>query len=129
MQDVKMIIAVRTDLNMRKGKMVAQGGHAALKFLIENNESDRPDELLVKLSPAEAQWMFNGMFTKICVGVGSEEELQQLILQAQLKGIEVQSITDVGRTEFNGVATLTCAAFGPDENQILDEVTGHLKPL
>lgn len=109
--------------------MIAQGAHAALKFIIDNNESDRPNELLLKCSPAEALWLFGGAFTKICVGVGSEEELQNLILQAQLKNVEVHSITDAGRTEFNGVPTLTCAAFGPDDIDVINDITGHLKLL
>lgn len=126
---VKQVIVMRKDLNMRKGKMIAQGSHASMKFLVDNNESNRSDELLIKLSPAEAIWLFSGAFTKICVSVDSEEELEQLILSAELKEIEVHRIIDAGRTEFNGVPTLTCAAFGPDFVDELDKITGHLKLL
>lgn len=129
MGEVKQVIAMRKDLSMRKGKMIAQGAHASLKFLVDNNESDRNDELLVKLSKEEAIWMYNGSFTKICVAVDSEEELKQLIFAAKLKNIEVHEIIDSGRTEFNGEPTLTCAAFGPDDADVLDQVTGHLKLL
>lgn len=126
--EVKQVLVVRKDLNMRKGKMVSQGGHAAMKFLLEANESTKPDELLVKLSPAEIQWLMSG-HTKITCGCDSEDELKQLILAAKLKNIEVHEIIDAGRTEFNGVPTLTCAAFGPCDAEVLDEVTGNLKLL
>jgi PTH2 family peptidyl-tRNA hydrolase len=129
MSEPKMVIAVRRDLNLRKGKLAGQVGHAVMKFLIDNNESERADELFVKLSKPEAIWMFNGVFAKVIVGVDSEQELLDLILRAQLKNVEVSPIVDLGRTEFNGVKTLTCAAFGPDDPDVLDEVTGHLKLL
>lgn len=127
--EVKQVLVVRKDLNMRKGKMVAQGAHAAMKFLIDNNESTRPDELYVKLSPAEAQWLFGGGFTKAVCGCDSKEELEQLVLVAKLNNIEVHEIIDSGRTEFHGEPTLTCAAFGPDNAELIDKVTGHLKLL
>jgi PTH2 family peptidyl-tRNA hydrolase len=129
MGEVKQVLVIRKDLNMRKGKMVAQGAHSAMKFLIDNNVSDTTDKLIVELSPAEAQWIFGGSFTKIVVGCDSEDELKQLVLQAKLKNIEVHEIIDAGRTEFHGEPTLTCAAFGPEDSELLDEVTGSLKPL
>jgi PTH2 family peptidyl-tRNA hydrolase len=32
---VKQVIVMRKDLNMRKGKMVAQGAHASMKVMME----------------------------------------------------------------------------------------------
>jgi PTH2 family peptidyl-tRNA hydrolase len=126
MSDVKQVIVVRKDLSMRKGKMCAQVAHASMKFLTDNNEAERGDEVHVKLSPAEATWL-TGSFTKIVVGVDSQDALEDLILNAELSGIEVHPIIDAGRTEFNGVPTLTCAAFGPCEAEFLDPITGNLK--
>ncbi len=126
MNDVKQVIVVRKDLSMRKGKMCAQVAHAAMKFLVDNNEADRGDELLVKLSPAEVAWL-SGSFTKVVVSVDSEDALRDLILKAQLLGVDVYPIVDNGRTEFNGVPTLTCAAFGPNEVDVIDQITGGLK--
>ena len=31
---IKQVIVMRNDLNMRKGKMVAQGAHASIMFLV-----------------------------------------------------------------------------------------------
>lgn len=129
MADVKQVIVMRKDLNMRKGKMVAQGSHAAMKFLVDNNAADGPTELHVELSPAEAQWLFGGAFTKITLGCDSEEELRELIMRAELFGIDAYPIVDSGKTEFNGVPTLTCASFGPAFVEDIDKVTGHLKPI
>lgn len=126
MSDVKQVIVVRKDLNMRKGKIAARVAHASMKFLTDNNEADRGDEIVVKLSPAEAMWL-TGSFTKVVVGVDSEDALNDLVFKAELEGIEVHPIVDADRTEFDGVPTLTCAAFGPCEADVLDKITGNLK--
>jgi PTH2 family peptidyl-tRNA hydrolase len=126
MNDVKQVIVVRKDLNMRKGKIAAQVAHASMRFLTDNNEAERGDEIIVKLSPAEAMWL-TGSFTKVVVSVDSEDALQDLIFSAEMSGIEVHPIIDSGKTEFDGVPTLTCAAFGPCEADVLDKITGNLK--
>lgn len=126
MGEVKQVIVVRKDLNMRKGKIAAQVAHAAMKFLTDNNEAERGDEIIVKLSPSEAMWL-SGSFTKVVVGVDSEDALNDLVLRAELSNIEVHPIVDAGRTEFNGVPTLTCAAFGPCDSDVIDKITGNLK--
>jgi len=127
MSDVKQVIVVRKDLNMRKGKIAAQVAHASMKFLVDNNEAERGDEITVKLSPAEAEWLLSGSFTKIVVGCDSEDALRDLVFQAELADIEVHPIIDSGRTEFDGVPTLTCAAFGPCTAAEVDKITGNLK--
>ena len=126
MSDVKQVIVVRKDLNMRKGKIAAQVAHASMKFLTDNNEAERGDEVIVKLSPAEAMWL-TGSFTKVVVGCDSQYALEDLVMRAELEGVEVHPIIDSGRTEFDGVPTLTCAAFGPCDSDTLDKITGNLK--
>lgn len=129
MSAVKQVIVVRKDLNMRKGKLAAQVAHASMKFLVDNNTSERPDTLLVELGPDEAQWLFNGSFTKVVVGCSSEGELRDLLLKAELLGVNACHIIDSGKTEFKGEPTLTCAAFGPAPADEVDRVTGHLSLL
>jgi PTH2 family peptidyl-tRNA hydrolase len=114
---VKQIIALRTDLNMRKGKMVAQGAHASVAVVVNNVPDPRIDE-----------WLDNS-FTKICVRVDSELELLDLYERAQAANLLTALITDNGRTEFGGVYTRTCLAIGPDTDENLGPVTGHLKLL
>lgn len=128
MIDVKQVIVVRKDLSMKKGKLAAQVAHASMKFLTDNNEADRFDELVVKLSPAEAQWL-SGSFKKIVVGVDSENALEDLILQAQLEGIEVHPIFEGEQMSNTQIPTLTCVALGPCESEILDKITGNLSVI
>jgi PTH2 family peptidyl-tRNA hydrolase len=129
---------MRTDLNMRKGKMIAQGSHASMAFLTRNGEfgiygynHGYPECFMNgKLSNLkEAQeWMENS-FTKICLYVNSEAELDEIYQKAENAGLTVHMVVDNGLTEFNGVKTKTCLAIGPHYSEKIDPITGHLKPL
>lgn len=132
---VKQVIVMRKDLNMRKGKMVAQGAHAAISFITKRLIHEYTDEeagfsrYSIVFTPAEEEWIRDS-FTKVCVYVNSEQELKDIIAQAFVKGeLECNPITDNGTTEFHGVPTLTCCAIGPDEAEKIDIVTGQLKLL
>lgn len=122
MSTPKQVIVLRKDLNMRKGKMVAQGAHASMAVILEEQlKSHYP-------TPAIAEWL-NGSFTKICVSVSSEDELVQLYTEAKARGIPCSLIKDSGFTEFNGVPTLTAVAIGPDYPEVIDPLTKHLPLL
>lgn len=110
---------MRNDINMRKGKMVAQGAHAAIAILT-NLKGEYPQVL--------KEWLANS-FTKICVGVSSEEELIAIYDMAISAGLLASFIVDNGQTEFAGVPTATCVAVGPGYVEDIDRVTGHLKLL
>lgn len=120
---------MRKDLNMRKGKMVAQGAHASMKAILSKAES-RAFELSIDLPPKSAikNWIENG-YTKICVSVDSEKELLEIYNEAKKAGLMCGLITDAGLTEFNGVPTKTCCAIGPEWSNEIDKITGHLKLL
>lgn len=137
----KQVVVMRTDLNMRKGKMVAQGAHAALGCILQlMQKHDGPwpaEDMKTKttyrtLSYTEDQplhdWL-ESKFTKVCVSVDSEKELLDVYNSARRFGLNVCLITDEGLTEFNGVPTVTCLAIGPDEVGRINEITGHLKLL
>jgi PTH2 family peptidyl-tRNA hydrolase len=125
--DVKQVLIIRKDLNMRKGKMVSQGAHASMKVLLDSM-SKTEDMYSLKLSAAWGEWL-NGSFTKITLGFDSEEELLGIHEKAKNSGLPVSLIIDNGLTEFNGVKTITAIAIGPDFGSAIDEVTGHLKLL
>jgi PTH2 family peptidyl-tRNA hydrolase len=74
----------------------------------------------------ERAWL-EGLFTKVCVRVDSDEALLAVAEAAEKAGIRVEVITDSGRTEFAGVPTRTCLALGPDQASKIDQVTGHLE--
>ena len=119
-KEPKQVIVMRTDLGMRKGKMIAQGAHASLKVLLDYQDAMG--------WPARALWLENS-FAKICVRVDSEEELLRVYAHALNEGLHAALIVDSGRTEFNGVPTRTCIAIGPEFPSKIDPVTGHLKLL
>jgi len=125
MSEIKQVIVIRKDLKMRRGKEIAQGAHASMAFM-----SHRIREALatgaLEFTPEQVEWI-SGLFAKITLQVNSEEELLAVADAAKQAGIECHVITDAGRTEFNGVATITACAIGPDEAQKIDKVTGHLK--
>lgn len=134
---IKQVTVMRKDLHMRKGKMIAQGQHASMMFIIKRliKCSDvyelEPiyDNHIIKFSKVQEEWLFNNEFAKICVYVNSEEELRTVMANAFREGLECNEIIDSGHTEFNGVPTLTCCTIGPDESEKIDKVTGHLKLL
>ncbi len=112
---------------MRRGKEIAQGSHASMAFLINRMRASPAvsTEVSLNLKPAELQWITKGM-AKVCVKVNSEEELLECHAKAQAEGLESHLIRDSGRTEFDGVPTLTACAIGPDEPERIDRVTGEL---
>ena len=79
-----------------------------------------------RLSRAQLQWIRSG-FTKVCVRVNSEEELLEIEDKAKAAELPCYLIKDSGKTEFDGVPTLTCLAIGPDWSDEIDKVTGALK--
>jgi PTH2 family peptidyl-tRNA hydrolase len=114
----KQVIVVRNDLNMRKGKMIAQGAHASLAAFMEADPDD----------PALLDWL-DGAGAKIAVSVPSEEALLDVYERARAAGLPCALITDAGRTEFGGVPTRTAVAVGPAWSDAVDAITGELKLL
>ena len=129
----KQVIVMRKDLNMRKGKMVAQGSHASLgAFLKCFRKYKTSDDTTIFTTEFDEDsvleaWL-NGVFTKICVSVDSEQELLDLYASIP-EGIPCALIKDAGITEFNGVPTYTCIGIGPYVTEEIDKLTSHLKLL
>src|SRR5215510_5628252 len=81
----KQVIVMRKDLNMRKGKMIAQGAHASLKVLLDRGRLDGPTATIA-LTDAMAAWV-GGRFTKVCVSVTSQAELDAVYARAVAAGV------------------------------------------
>ena len=129
MSDPKQIIVVRKDLNMRKGKMIAQGAHGSLGAVLKAMvRTDSHLSLNLNTNEALKQWI-NGPFKKIAVSVNSEQELLDLYKKAQDAGLLSVLITDSGLTEFSGVPTHTVVAIGPAFPEDVDPLTSHLPLL
>ncbi len=127
---------MRKDLNMRKGKMIAQGSHASMSFLTKglnisqtiNSEGDPCFFACIAFTEEINHWLRNS-FRKICVYVNSEEELEAVHQKALDNGLISHMLTDNGATEFNGVKTKTCCAIGPASDHKFKNVTDHLPLL
>jgi len=123
----KQTIVLRKDLNMRKGKMVAQGAHASMRAILQLGRQEGGN-FVIPLDERLEPWLL-GRFKKICVSVNSEAELLQLHQQAKAAGLITALIQDAGLTEFGGVPTYTALAVGPDTADRVDLVTGSLPLL
>ena len=127
--ETKQVIVMRKDLNMRKGKMIAQGSHASMACLTRLMYPIE-DGTTIKIEGYDelTQWLGNS-YAKICVSVDSENELLNVYQNAKNAELNVQLIEDSGRTEFGGITTKTCLCIGPHEVSKIDEITKHLKLL
>lgn len=137
----KMVIVVRKDLKMPRGKIAAQASHAAVGAVIQALYNSRLEESDFKLdkdyhfykvrknataSSATKEWLA-GEFTKITVAVDSLEALEEIEKKALDAGLNVCKITDNGHTCFDGVPTVTCLAIGPCYSSQVDPITKELK--
>ena len=115
----KQVIVMRKDLNMRKGKMIAQGAHASMKVFLDRShvvgdDSGMDHRVLLTTDPMR-EWI--------------EGLLIDIYNKAKEAGIPCSMIEDAGLTEFNGVVTKTCIAIGPEYPEVIDPITRHLKLL
>ena len=128
--ETKQVIVIRKDLNMRRGKEIAQGAHASMAVffnMMEMQKNGRKYECsFTHSSEAMHEWMTKG-FTKITVKVDSEAELLETYNKAKAAGLPCSLIRDAGKTEFNGTPTLTAVAIGPAGSTEIDKITGDLK--
>jgi len=118
-EDVKLVLAVRTDLGMGKGKIAAQCSHATLacyKYLLNHAPS----------APLLKRWEWGGQ-PKIAVQVKSEEELETLQAQSFSLGLCARIIHDAGRTQIAAGSATVLGVLGP--KSVVDQVTGQLKLL
>jgi len=122
---LKQVIVVRKDLKMRKGEMCVQASHASIGSIVSTRSFDTDSHSTqAYLSPEEDRWLGEGM-AKVCVRVGSEDELDEIYQQSLDAKVNAYMVVD----EYDGVPTKTCLAIGPDRVEAIDEITDHLKLL
>jgi peptidyl-tRNA hydrolase, PTH2 family len=132
---LKQVIVMRKDLNMRKGKMIAQGAHASMKVVLDQFSKHTKQFNSYEIGVLETvkghlwDWLTGDKFTKIVLGVDSELELIDLYYFAKQAYLPVAKIIDNGTTEFHNKKVLTCIAIGPAPSERIDEITGKLKLL
>lgn len=117
MDDFKMVLVVRNDLKMGKGKIAAQCSHATLGLY---------KKVFFRAPKALQRWERCGQ-VKVVTKVDCEDEL--LLLQAKAQSLKVAShiTVDAGRTQIAPNSRTVMSLLGPSD--IVDEVTGGLKLL
>lgn len=117
-EDHKLVLCVRTDLKMQKGKIAAQVGHATLGAY-KSAARAYPQALKV--------WERNAQ-PKIALQIRNHAEARELDAAARKKGLVTYMVHDAGRTQI-AAGTMTVLAIGPGPASVVNSVTGQLKLL
>lgn len=113
--ELKMVCLVRADLNMSKGKIAAQAGHAFLGAYRMSLRLPLPSEWV-------RAWLFRAQ-AKIALKVDSEADMDAIVSAARAAGLPTCTIEDAGRTEVEP-GTRTVTAIGPAPKALIDAITG-----
>ena len=114
---MKQVIVIRTDLDMGKGKIAAQVGHACV-LGAEHVRKSNPDWFKEWWSGQE----------KIVVKVTSLKELEEIKEHAFSLNVPCSEVTDAGHTQIEP-GTTTCLSLGPAPEDLVDKISGNLKLL
>ena len=117
MSNIKQVIVVRTDLDMGKGKIAAQVGHACV-LGAEHVRKSNPEWF--------TQW-WNGQ-EKVVVKVSTLKELEEIKQGVIELGLPWSEVTDAGHTQIEP-GTITCISVGPAPEEKIDKITGKLSLL
>ncbi|KAG9155753.1 hypothetical protein Leryth_004005 [Lithospermum erythrorhizon] len=117
LEDFKMVLVVRNDLKMGKGKIAAQCSHATLGLY---------KKLHNRAPKALDRWEMCGQ-VKVVVKIDNEDDM--LVLQERAKSLHLPThvTIDAGKTQIAPNSRTVMAILGPAE--MVDDVTGGLKLL
>ena len=113
--DYKLVIVVRTDLGISKGKIAAQVAHAAVNCSLKSKKSD--------ISSFKG-WYNDGQ-KKVVVKGTNENLLRELQQHSRDIGLTCSLVSDAGLTEVPP-GTVTCLGIGPASESKINEITGNL---
>jgi PTH2 family peptidyl-tRNA hydrolase len=102
---IKQVVVVRTDLDMGKGKIAAQVGHACV-LGAEHVRKSNPEWF--------SEWW-----------KGQEKVVLKVAIEF---GMPWSEVTDAGHTQI-APGTTTCISIGPAPEERIDNITGDLKLL
>ena len=111
--EFKMVILVRQDLKLTKGKFAVQAAHAAVECSLKSEKG------------VLSSWLNEGG-KKVVLKVSGRDELLSYKALSDQAGIKNALISDAGKTEIPP-GTLTCLGMGPEEEEKIDEITKDLK--
>lgn len=115
--DFKMVLVVRNDLRMGKGKVAAQCSHATLGLY---------KKVFFRAPKALQRWEMCSQ-VKVVTRVESEEEMFYLQTRAKTMKLPCHITVDAGRTQIAPNSKTVLAILGPAS--LVDEITGSLKLL
>jgi PTH2 family peptidyl-tRNA hydrolase len=113
--DMKLVVLVRQDLKLPKGKLAAQVAHAAVEATLKSGKLN------------VSRWRLEGQ-KKVVLKVKDEKELIRFLNDAKAMKLKTALITDAGKTCI-APGTKTCLGIGPDSEQKIDKLTGKLPML
>ena len=114
--ECKLILVVRNDLKMGKGKAAAQCSHASV---LAYQQAAKKESALLKL------WLATGQ-RKVVVKIDDEKSLHDVQREARSLGLLTSMVRDAGHTQVAS-GTLTVLGVGPGPTNLIDKATGHLK--
>lgn len=114
--ECKLVLVVRNDLKMGKGKAAAQCCHASVMAF---QQATRKEPSLLKL------WLLTGQ-RKVVVKTEDESSIRQVQNTARRLGLMTSVVHDAGHTQVPS-GSLTVIGVGPGPADLIDEATGHLK--
>ncbi|KTW31567.1 peptidyl-tRNA hydrolase [Pneumocystis carinii B80] len=115
-EEYKLVLVVRTDLKMGKGKVASQCSHAAVSCY---------KKMMCQNPKIIEYWELHGQ-PKIVLQAETKAELEKLYAHAKLLGIISCIIHDAGRTQVEP-NSVTVIGIGPAPKSTIDQVTGYLK--
>lgn len=126
MNDPVLAIFMRTDLNLSRGKIAVQAGHAVAMVMYtqskwEVNHAPAYRKSLVK------DWMENDQ-VKIILAVNSVKDLDKVAQTAEKNRVPYVYVFDIGRTEVEP-NTVTCLAVGIESRRRISKITEGWKTL
>jgi PTH2 family peptidyl-tRNA hydrolase len=117
-EEIKMIIGVRKDLEMGKGKIAAQASHAAVNcamWALKNNKK------------TYREWESQGQ-RKIVIRLQNLEELYKLKELCETSGLNTSIVSDAGYTQVDP-GSITCIGIGPAPSDVIDKITSEFPLL
>ncbi|KZC12876.1 PREDICTED: peptidyl-tRNA hydrolase 2, mitochondrial-like [Dufourea novaeangliae] len=115
-----MVLVVRSDIPMGKGKTASQCAHAAVECYRQAVDNKKYQQLY-------ETWLLQGQ-PKIVLRVADEEHLMSLARNARNAGLIIAIIKDAGRTQLVP-GTVSALGIGPGPKEIIDELTNNLRLL
>ena len=113
-EDLKMVLCIRTDLGMGKGKIVAQACHAATGAI----------KTAERVTPKLCAKFWRGGSAKIALKCPSEEMMMKINAAAREAKLVTYVVCDAGRTQIAAGSKTVCA-IGPAPVSAIDKITGR----